>query len=224
MKVVVTGEREGLPKNLVVRGEAVEILQLEVLRYEEVEVDPSQRAALFAAPPDWIVFTSPRAVDIWKTAIGGLPKGSRLAAIGRATGEKLGAAAAFVPRQSGSESFFDEFRAKEPVRGKRFLFPGAEQGRTYLPERLAEEGGEVERLVLYRSVAKEDGDPCPKDAAAVVFTSPSSVEALLARGPLPSGAALVSMGKFTSDCLRKKGMSRFKEIPGGDLARLGEVL
>lgn len=223
MKVLVTGEHDGLPKGLKVRGEAVEWIELPVLRFEAVEVPADAKARIFAEPPDWIVFPSPRAVEFWKQAIAGLPKGSRLAAIGRATGEKLGAGASFVPKQSGSEGFFDEFSKRETIRGKRFLVAGAESGRQWLGEKLTEAGASVERLALYRSEPLDLG-PLPRGVSTLVFTSPSSVEAVLAMGTLPMGLQLVSIGKYTSESLKRRGLTAFREVPDGDLARLGEVL
>jgi len=223
MKVLVTGEHEGLPKGLKVRGEAVEWIELAVLRFEAAEVSPEAKARVFSEPPDWIVFPSPRAVEFWKQTIAGLPKGSRLAAIGKATGEKLGAGASFVPKQSGSEGFFEEFAAKETIRGKRFLVAGAEGGRQWLSDKLSTAGGNVERLTLYRSEPLEVG-VLPQGLSAVVFTSPSSVDAVLGGRTVPAGLTVISIGKFTSESLKRRGLSAFREIPGGDLARLGEVL
>ncbi len=224
MKVLITGDHESLPQGLKVRGEAVEWIQVQVLRFEGADISPEAKSRVFSEPPDWIIFPSPRSVEYWKTALGGLPKGTRLAAMGRATAEKLGAAASFVPTQSGSEGFFEEFMALHGVRGKRVLIAGAEGGRPWLPQKLEEGGAKVERLTLYRTFPLQSLGKIPAGVAAVVLTSPSSLEALLASGALPQGASLVSMGKFTSESLQRRGLKDFREIPGGDLARVGEVL
>ncbi len=224
MKVLVTGEHSALPKALKVRGQAVEWIELPVLRFEALGISNDTKARLYAAPPDWIVFPSPRAVEFWQGAMGGVPARSRLAAIGRVTGELLGRAVAFVPGQPGSEGFFTEFEATHAIRGKDFLIAGAEGGRKWLPERLAAAGGQVERLALYRTLPLDGLPPIPLGVAAVLFTSPSSVEALLSAGPLPKGIRLLSMGKFTSESLKRRGLSQFQEIPDGDLARVGEIL
>jgi uroporphyrinogen-III synthase len=223
MKVLVTGEHDGLPK-LQVRGEAVEWIEFPVIRFEATEVPPEAKSWIFSEPPQWIIFTSPRSVEFWKRAMGGLPKGSRLAAIGRSTADCLGGAAAFVPKQSGSEGFLAEFAGPQVRKGVRILIAGAEGGRTWLGEKLTEAGAKVDRLPLYRTLPREDVPPIPPDVAIVIFTSPSSVEALLGARTLPKGASLVSLGKFTSETLARRGLGPFREIPDGDWTRVGEVL
>ncbi len=223
MKVLITGEHEGLPKNLKVRGQAVEWIELAVLRFEACEISAEAKARVFSEPPDWIIFPSPRAVEYWKQSIAGLPKGSRLAAIGKSTGDKLGAGASFVPKQSGSEGFFEEFAAKETIRGKRFLVAGAESGRQLLAEKLTESGASVERLPLYRSLPLEVS-ALPPGLSAIVFTSPSSVDAVFGGTKLSGNLPVISIGKFTSESLKRRGLTAFREIPDGDLARLGEIL
>lgn len=223
MKVLVTGDNHPLPK-LAVRGESVEWLEVPVLSFERLEVDGATKSRLFSSPPDWIVFTSRRTVEAWKSAMGGLPGGSRLAAIGAATANALGGAVAFVPSRAGSEAFLREFPTRHSVSGTSFLLPGAEEPRPLLATWLEGKGGRVEKLPLYHTSPRNDVRPVPVDVSAVLFTSPSSVEAVLAAGPLPEGVRVLSLGEYTSECLRSKGFKGFREVPNSDFARIGEIL
>lgn len=224
MKVLVTGKHGSLPRGLKVRGESVEWLPWEVLRFEAVPVGAGPKGRISAEPPDWILFTSPRAVSFWMEAFGGLPSRSRIAAIGRATTEALSGFVAFTPSDSGSESFLEEFKPEGGFQGLRILIPGAEDGRRLIADQLTAKGANVERLVLYRTFPREQIDPIPQGVGTVILTSPSSVEAILAKGALPKGVRLISMGKFTSESLKRHGLADFREVPGGDLARVGEIL
>jgi uroporphyrinogen III methyltransferase/synthase len=105
------------------------------------------------------------------------------------------------------------------------LVPSAEGGRTLIPQKLREWGCTVTMVPLYRSKAREDVAERllaagAADATAVLFTSPSSVAAVVDGGALPSGAARFAIGTFTRSALEQRGLSVDATVEAGALGSL----
>ncbi|MBY0371757.1 uroporphyrinogen-III synthase [bacterium] len=236
-RVLVTGDRENWPEIQVgtppcpVAWEAVSVLS-----YERLPVDSELLEQLANKPKDWIVFASPRAVAFWTETLleAGyeLPPETRVACIGQKTAEAAeqdGYTVDFCPREPGTEGFLEGFERHLSGGPSSFVLPAAEGGRSTLRDRLRQLGHEVHSLALYRTQAAEDLSDRLHSidwsaAQAIVFTSPSSAEAVLARVDLPQDLQVVALGSFTGGFLQRQGFPRPKLLPDSDFARLGEVV
>jgi uroporphyrinogen-III synthase len=240
VRIIVTGEHENLEARYPTQldGRALLWLQVPVLRFERLPVARETMDRLVKSPAGWIIFTSPRAVRFFGETLleAGLdfPLETQVATIGESTAEVANAdgfTVDFYPTEPGTEKFLEEFAhlvSNNPDKPE-VLLPQAEGGRPTLREKLAELGCKVTHFPLYVSRARDDIpqrlSPADLDAASLVlFTSPSSVDAFLAHFPLPAPHKIVSIGRYTAEHLKARGVASPKLLPEGDFGRIGEVL
>jgi len=138
----------------------------------------------------WVIFTSANGVHCFMRRMDerGLDlrafAGSRVAAIGPATGEALAARGLrvdLVPQRYQAEGLLDALDAD--LSGQRILIPRAREARDILPETLRQRGAQVEVLTVYQAVpelADEQVAALSREMAAghidaVTFTSSSTV-------------------------------------------------
>ena len=239
-RVLVTGEHDGLENRCPAElgGRRVECVQLPVLDYKPLSVDPAVVTRLIQEPVDWIIFASSRAVRFFSECL--LEKGvdfpleTQVGCIGEQTAKAAaqdGFNADFYPTEPGTEKFLEEFEELlSNNRAKPTIFlPAAEGGRPVLANRLRELGCQVISVSVYRSVPRDD--LAQKISAneigrydLIVFTSPSSFDAFTRAFQVPPQAKVASMGQFTAAHLLAKGIREALVLPGGDLSRLGEIL
>ncbi len=232
MKVLVTSTAD-----IKFEVNGLECESLPVLEFEEVPGDSPWAKDL---PEDlgWIVFTSPRGIRFFTGLMererGVVPFQTQIACIGEKTMEaasEAGFEVDFYPTEMGSEGFLEEFgglvgnNATKP----RIILICAEEGRDLIGKGLREMGCIVEEKVLYRTLTRRDlanhlSSRKLGEFGAIVFTSPSSVEAVLSVAAIPEGMTVVSLGKFTSSYLGKRGFLNHKILPEGDIHRIREVL
>lgn len=171
---------------------------------------------------DWIAFASATAVDAALSRVAALglpppPVGTRLAAVGRATAQRLHErlrSPDLVPEHATGEALAE---AMAPlVRGRRVLVPRAAEGRHELVDGLAAAGAEVVDAPCYRTVAAPAVALAPLGDAlqggtldAVTFASPSAVRsvvaALGARSGLLGRCTLAAIGPTTAAAIREAG-------------------
>ena len=240
IRVLITGDREELEGHpaVLADGRTLEWVSLSVLRFERLPVDPALVDALIAKPVDWIVFTSPRAARFWSEVIlenqVDFPLETQVACIGEATAEAAtqdGFNPDFYPTEPGTEGFLREFEdllSNTSVK-PRVVIPQAEGGRTAIARRLSELGCTVQVIPLYRTLPREDlagklSSELLASLGAILFTSPSSVDAFRQCYDIPRQAKIVALGRFTGEHLKKMGLERSTELPEGDVHRIGEVL
>jgi uroporphyrinogen-III synthase len=241
LRILVTGDRaEVLPSypTELPDGIKLEWKSLQVLCYDRIAVSPDIVERLVHKPAEWVIFTSPRAVEFWVTALldsgWDFPAETRVACIGEKTADvaaEFGLNADFVPSRPGTEGFLDEF---EPLLRKKHVkptvfIPMAEGGRLTITNRLKDLGCEVLRVPVYRTRPVEDlSDRMTQsefDAfSLVLFTSPSSVDALTQCFSIGPNTNLVAIGDFTARHLQDQGYGMRKVLPEGDFARIAEVL
>ena len=200
---------------------------------------PSVIDQLVKKPVDWILFTSTRSVRFWAETL--LEKGvdfpaeTQVACIGEHTAQMAdqdGFTADFYPTEPGSEKFLEEFESligNDSEKPSVFI-PMAEGGRMTIRDRLRALGCEVTTLPIYRTLPREDarntddpGGDC-RDAALILFTSPSSVDAFLKNFPLPPAEKIASLGTLTAEHLKTLGIAHPKVLPEGDFQRIEEVI
>lgn len=189
---------------------------------------------------DWIIFTSPNAVDSFMSRLDNSGKDARalanvlIAAIGPATRDKLkeyGVRADFKPEkyigESVAQGLIDEFG----VAGKKFLLPRSAIARTDMPDILKKAGAELTEVAAYRTELP-DTDVTPLKQAIidgnvtyVTFTSSSTAThfaELLGADFVKDNARLfkgASIGPVTSGTMREHGIEPAVEageytIPG----------
>ncbi len=237
-RVLVTGDRDDWsPTPCSGASGSVEWKSVPVLQYERLPIKAGLLDQLSAKPAEWIVFTSPRAVRFWAELLletgNELPPETQVACLGERTASVAaedGFSVDFRPREPGTEGFLEEFERGNRLSSKpSILIPAAEGGRTKIKDRLRQLGCEVTALALYRTLPKTGlGDTLTEDelgnSDAIVFTSPSSVDALLACFRLPESLQVIAIGGFTGRHLEGLGYVRPKQLPNGDFSRIGEVL
>lgn len=242
IRILVTGEQDDLearfPAELGFRGTPLEWVAVPVLKFERLPVDADQISKLLENPAEWIIFTSPRGVRFWSDLLmehgQQAPVEVRVACIGQKTAEvahQEGFTPDFVPLQPGSEGFLESFLKllKDASVKPSVFIPTAEGGRTMIREALEEFGCKVETLPIYRSVPRPDLHESLSqaelgEARAILFTSPSSVDAFIRVFTIPEGIQIFSIGKFTGDHLRRVGFQDTRTLPQGDFERIGEIL
>lgn len=163
---------------------------------------------------DWIVFSSPNAVDAFfaALALGGRDTRSlsttQIAAVGDATAERLarhGVLPDFQPARATSEALGESLPR---VSGARILLPVSNLTDDRLAQSLRKRGAHIEQLAAYETLFEPlDGERCRQVLAAdaITFTSASTARNLaeaLGAATLPEKAKLVSIGSRTSEAVR----------------------
>jgi uroporphyrinogen-III synthase/uroporphyrinogen III methyltransferase/synthase len=204
-------------------------LGAKVLDVPAIAVAPPQStAALDAALSDlvqfdWIAFASATAVDATLSRIVALelpppPMGTRIAAVGKATAERLLErlrAPDLVPESATGAALAAAMAPQ--VRGRRVLVPRAADGRPELVEGLVAAGADVTAVACYRTVPASSLAIAPLGDAlaagtldAVAFASPSAVRSIVAglgaRAALLDGCALAAIGPTTAAALQEAGL------------------
>lgn len=171
---------------------------------------------------DWLIFTSPNAVDYFFAmffqlftdirSIGGV----RIASIGPGTDAKLkerGLEVDLRPETAVAESLADAFEKEiGSLENLTMFWPRAEGAREVLSERLTDAGVMLDEGIAYRTVPETD-DPTgaverfKKEGADIItFTSSSTVDCFFDLGlELPDGIRIASIGPITSDAIRRHG-------------------
>lgn len=241
IKIVVTGENRDLEENIPHSNLDPEVtfqwVQWPVLEFKRLPVGQEILTRVGDKPFEWIVFTSPRAVRFWTETMveAGIdfPLETQVACIGESTSEFAGSdgyTPDFYPTEPGSEKFLEEFEELVGTNAQKptVLIPMAEGGRFKIAERLAELGCTVTVVPLYRTQMRSNlSSSIPggslEGIQALVFTSPSSAEAVLSAVEVPSGAKVIAIGSFTQEYLTRRGI-KSELLPGSSFERIGEIL
>lgn len=217
-----------------------DVLEIPTIRIVPVALGEEERKkfADLSSHFDWLVFTSPNAVDHFFTEFFRLNSDVRdlgkvrIAAVGPATAWKLTDLHLRVelqPETYTAEKLAECFTAKK-VESKRFCLPQGRLADPGLANHLREQGGIVEAWTLY------DTEPESEDVTGararylkegahwITFTSSSTAENWHALGLRPAAGApeprAVSMGPVTSATLRKLGYEIAAEAPSSTIDSL----
>lgn len=241
MKIVITGSHEDWLADAPAKlrdGRPIAWSSAEVLHYEPLPVAQDVLARIADEPYEWVVLTSRRAVTYFVEALHTsgrqLPIETQVACIGERTAQEasdVGFTPDFYPTSPGSEAFLAEFADLLSNRQERptVVIPAAEGGRMLIPQTLREWGCTVTMVPLYRTSARKDAAAQLESAglstaSAVLFTSPSSVAAVLDTTALPPGAARFAIGTFTQSALEKRGIPVDATVEAGALHSLVPAL
>ena len=180
---------------------------------------------------DWLLFTSPNAVNYFFRRLRESGQdsralaASRIAAVGTATAkvlEQYGVVADFLPEQFTGEGLADALLAQGDVAGRRFLLPQALAASKVLAEKLAAAGAQLSIAPVYRNVpAGTSGKELRQELSAgtvdvLTFTSSSTVRNCFALLGCEDAAALqqllgetriAAIGPVTAATLQEYGIT-----------------
>jgi uroporphyrinogen III methyltransferase/synthase len=240
-RVVVTRTRRQagtLTKRLAQLG--ADVLEIPTIRIVPVALGAPERIKLAALSEhfDWVIFTSPNAVDFFFSEFFKLTNDLRalgavkIAAVGPATAKKLNDLHLSVdlqPEAFTTEKLAESFSEKG-VASARFCLPHGRRADPLLANHLRDQGGAVEEWTLY------DTEPEREDLTGararylrdgahwITFTSSSTAENWHALELQPMSGApqprAISMGPVTSATLRKLGYEIAAESPASTLDSL----
>jgi uroporphyrinogen III methyltransferase/synthase len=232
--VVVTRARaqaSGLAARL--RSLGADVVEAPAIRIEPrapAEVDPVVEGISSYA---LVVVTSPNGAALLFEALERVGRDARalagvtVAAIGPGTEAELarsGVRADVVPPRSIAESLVEALEQVD-VAGRRVLIARAAEARDVLPDALSARGASVDVLALYDTVAEASDEEPLGSADYVTFTSSSTVRFFnAARGEMPAGARVVSIGPVTSSTARALGIGVDVEAAQHDIDGLVDAL
>ncbi len=244
-RVVVTRTRKQastLTKRLGELG--ADVLEIPTIRVVPVELKEAEVGKLenMSQHFDWMVFTSPNAVDLffaeyarWHADIRGLGR-IKLAAVGPATAQMLKARHLYADLQPEvyTAEKMAEILSRSHVSGARFCLPHGNLADPFLANLLREKGGLVEEWTIYHTEPEHEDLTGARaryfreGAHAIAFASSSAVENWHALQLQPASGAprpkVISMGPVTSATLRKLGYEIAAESPVSTLDSLVETI
>ena len=192
-----------------------------------IRIDPAPdkrafyEAVAYCHGYDWIIFTSPNAVDAFFRAFFEIYRdarefgSARIAAIGPSTAAKVRGFHLQVdvqPEKHVAEEIVRALEKETCVENLKILLPCAEGARDVLAAELARLGAIVDEVAAYRTVPASSDDPGirrfrDEGADIVTFTSSSTAENFHAlKLPLPPGLLRASIGPITSQTMSGLGM------------------
>ena len=183
------------------------------------DAGPLERALSAIGDFDWLVVTSPRAVDALVESGAVLPGWTKVAAVGESTARRAreaGFSVALTGEGGGAGALAETLLAAGVDAGTRILFPASSRARPELREILEAAGVEVQQVEAYRTAIRafEPRDvPELRRADVVTFTSPSAVEGwcLATKGEaarfVADGVRYVVIGETTGTALGAHGLA-----------------
>lgn len=187
-----------------------------------LDAGPLDQALRVLARYEWLVFTSPNAVEAVRTRLdilgaASLPSALKVASVGRATTTAIRAAFPGVPVRLEpvddyrAEGLLEAFADLEP-RPRLVLVPSSDRARTELAEGLRGLGAVVDNPIAYITLQPKDLGPRLEEALRVgvdlfLLASPSAVQSLaLTLGSRVAGLPVAVIGPTTADAARDAGM------------------
>jgi uroporphyrinogen III methyltransferase/synthase len=226
-----------------VRAE-LEALSFQVLLQPTIDILPPESWAetdeaiqkLRQGEFDWIIFSSSNGVHSFFDRVGefGLAIDIPIAVVGNGTDsvlyQRMGRHADLIPETFTAEAVVEALLA-EAKQGRRFLHLRASRGRNILQRSLAEAGGNIVEIAVYRSVDCIHPDPQITELLRsgqidyITVTSSAIATSLVNMfGDLLRQTSLVSISPITSKTLCDLGFPPQKESDEASLAGIVNVL
>jgi uroporphyrinogen-III synthase len=224
VKVLVTRPRERSAELcFLLEDEGARVQELPMLEFAGPDDDrPLTAAAERIGRFQWVLFTSPSAVDALYDAVRRAGTGDqlrrvRLGAVGPRTARAVvdrGLEVAVQAERADGPGLFAALRSElEP--GDELLLPVAQEGRPELEAHLRDAGYRVSRVAAYRSAAAE----LSEEAVAALRTSPPEV--ILFASPRTAEAFLSSVGEGARELLQSAKLVAIGPTTAGALVELG---
>lgn len=160
---------------------------------------------------DWIVFTSGNGIQFFFKKLYAMGLDARIfantqfAVIGQASSERLlefSIKADICSAVESSRGLLKEF-SKIQVKGLSILLPGAEVSSEELPDGLSENGAQVDKLIVYKTIETEIEDVNLDYINQILFTSGSTIKAFVKKfGSVPKHIQALCMGVPTQTTAR----------------------
>ncbi|MEM9281251.1 MAG: uroporphyrinogen-III C-methyltransferase [Verrucomicrobiota bacterium] len=190
---------------------------------------------------DWLIFTSPNAVEYFFEAFDLIREdaraigGARIAAVGQGTAQKLKdfrMATDLMPKESVAESLVEAFKEEVgSIENTTMLWVRGKNARSVLSDGLSEAGVILDEAIAYETVSETE-DPTgavnrfrSEGADMITFTSSSTVEGFLDLGlEIPDETAIASIGPVTSRTLEENQYDPDAEAETHDIPGLVEAV
>ena len=167
---------------------------------------------------EWVILTSSNGVTEFVKAVNkiGTKEFPKIAVIGSSTERalnNLGIRVSLRPNNQIAEGLLEVFPS--PVVNNKVLLPVATNSRELLPRVLKEKGWNVDLVHSYKTIKPKHFQPYDNNkhnADYIVFTSPSTVVNFIemyGQENLPK--KLISIGPVTSEMIRKRNLSVYRE-------------
>lgn len=222
------------------RDLGADVLEMPTIRVQRADRSDSKEFAQCVTEAhtyDWLIFTSPNAVEYFfdafyliredARAIGG----ARIAAVGPGTAAKLKEyhmATDLMPETHVAEAMAEAFKKEVgSIENTTMLWVRAKGARDVLSKELNEAGVILDEAIAYETISETD-DPTggvkrfkEEGADFITFTSASTVEGFLDMGlSIPDETAIASIGPITSAALAENGYDPDKEATSNDIPGL----
>lgn len=239
-RVVVTRTRRqasDLSRRL--RDLGADVLEMPTIRTEPSQGDDAREFARMVVDVntyEWLIFTSPNAVEYFFEAFYKIRSdareigGARIAAVGPGTAAKLKEyhlAVDLMPKKHVAEAlaqaFVDEVGS---IENTMMLWVRAKGARDVISQTLGKAGVILDEAIAYQTVPETE-DPTgavkrfqEEGADIITFTSASTVECFLDLGlSIPDGCKIASIGPVTSEAVEENGYTvdleaKEHDIPG----------
>ncbi len=239
-RVVVTRTRaqaSGLSRRL--RDLGADVLEMPTIRVEPSQGEEARefaRMVVDAHTYEWLIFTSPNAVEFFFNAFYKIRSdareigGARIAAVGPGTATKLKEyhlGVDLMPKKHVAEALAEAFLNDiGSIENTTMLWVRAKGARDVLSQTLGKAGVILDEAIAYQTIP-ETSDPTgavnrfrEEGADLITFTSASTVESFLDLGlSIPDGCRIASIGPVTSEAIIENGYkpdieAKDHDIPG----------
>ena len=212
--ILVTRPRERAAELVeVLRARGATVLEAPAIRLEEAPRGPLDRAigAAAAGTYSWVVFTSPKTVEVW-FARGGARPVARVAAVGDGTAEALrggGVEPDLIPEAFTTAALGGSFPRGEGA----VLLPRADIAPPDLESALEAKGWTPVRVTAYRTIVPRSHPAESRRALeegrvdAITFTSASTVKGFVRLAGVPEGPRIVCIGPVTAEAAHEAGFT-----------------
>jgi uroporphyrinogen-III synthase len=172
---------------------------------------------------DWVVFSSPRAVDAVASRVTAPPEAVKVAAVGPSTARALADAGwpvDRVPEGGSGAAVVEAFRAAGDAADAKIFFPASAIARDTIPGGLRALGARVDQVEAYRlETLPVDAAACARsmdrrEVQVITFASPSAMEGLRAGvgdtlfRRMAEAVPAAAMGPTTGGALEAAGWHR----------------
>jgi uroporphyrinogen-III synthase len=216
--ILVTRPRERAAELVdLLRARGATALEAPTILLEEAPGGALNRAirSAKAGSYSWIVFTSPKTVEVWFARVGATPgrqPAARVAAVGDGTAEALrggGVDPDLIPETFTTAALARSF----PAGRGEVLLPRADIAPPDLETALKAKGWTPVRVTAYRTVVPRSLPPEARRALqeervdAIAFTSASTVEGFLRLAGVVNGPKVVCIGPVTAQAAQEAGLT-----------------
>lgn len=246
-RIVVTRTREQASRlSRQLRDRGADVMEMPTIRIESTTGEDQEnftRMVSEAHTYDWLIFTSPNAVEFFFEAFYRVRNdareigGCRIAAVGPGTAAKLKEyrmATDLMPGIHVAEELAAAFENEElagSVENSTMLWVRPREARPVLSERLNAAGAILDEAIAYQTVPETD-DPTgavarfrKEGADLITFTSSSTFECFLELGlEIPASTRIASIGPITSETIRQHGHQPDVEALSSDIPGLIEAI